>query len=97
MRVVFCTWFLLFSFALGSFYAFSLYRCVNCFSVFVLFVRMEIIIIITIVFRISFRTGVTVEVNITVLVKNVINVTFIYRILANVCHLLLNNSVPCCP
>ena len=47
VRVVFAVGFSFFSFALGSFsiLSYSLYRCVNCFSVFVLFVGMEIIII----------------------------------------------------
>ena len=47
LSVVLCSSFF-FLFTLHSFSAlsYSLYRCVHCFSVFVLFVRMEIIIII---------------------------------------------------
>ena len=56
LSVVLCEFFalgFLFFFALGSFSALSygLYRCVNCFSAFVLFVRMEIIIIMCLLAR----------------------------------------------
>ena len=50
LSTVLCDWFLLHFFVFGSFSAlsYSLYRCVYCFSVFVLIARMEIIIIIII-------------------------------------------------
>ena len=62
MRVVFFALVFSFSFfALDSFPAlnYSLYRCANCFSVFVLFVRMEIIIIIIIIIIIMRLHGVS--------------------------------------